>query len=131
MKGEDMTEKTIDIDLQIESINSAISELKKHFGEYYELGALVHSIPLLEELKSLRKGRKEFPIATIKFNKEDMQKMVDEKMKEIELDIQKIRSKTIDKFAERLKEKYGCLGYIDEITFEEIDKIAEEMRGVE
>lgn len=41
------------------------------------------------------------------------------------------RNKAIDEFAERLKEKYGCLGYIDEITFEEIDKIAEEMRGAE
>lgn len=37
--------------------------------------------------------------------------------------------KAIDEFAERLKEKYGCLGYIDEIKFEEVDKIAEQMKG--
>ena len=40
-----------------------------------------------------------------------------------------IRAKAIDEFAERLKEKYGCLGYIDEIKFEEVDKIAEQMKG--
>lgn len=37
-------------------------------------------------------------------------------------------NKAIDEFTERLKEKYGCLGYIDEIKFEEVDKIAEQMR---
>lgn len=42
-------------------------------------------------------------------------------------------NKAIDEFTERLKEKYGCLGYIDEIKFEEVDKIAEQMKagGVE
>ena len=40
-----------------------------------------------------------------------------------------IRAKAIDEFAERLKEKYGCLGYIDEIKFEEVDKIAEQMKA--
>lgn len=44
---------------------------------------------------------------------------------------QETRNKTIDEFVERLKTKYGCLGYIDEISFKEIDEIAEEMRGAE
>lgn len=83
----------------------------------------------LEELKELRKGIKEIPIATIKISKEDMQKIVDEKVAQIELNIQEIRAKAIDEFAERLKEKYGCLGYIDEIKFEEVDKIAEQMKA--
>lgn len=56
----------------------------------------------LEELKELRKGIKEIPIATIKISKEDMQKMVDEKVAQIELDIQEIRVKAIDEFAEKL-----------------------------
>lgn len=43
-----------DIDLQIEQIESARQELKKHFGEYYELSALTHTIPLLQELKARR-----------------------------------------------------------------------------
>lgn len=42
------------IDLQIEEIESARQELKKHFGEHYELSTLTHTIPLLEELKELR-----------------------------------------------------------------------------
>ena len=41
----------------------------------------------------------------------------------------RIRDTAIDEFAERLKEKYGCLGYIDEIKFEEVDKIAEQMKA--
>lgn len=43
--------------------------------------------------------------------------------------IERIRNKAIDEFAKRLKEKYGCLGYIDEIKFEEVDKIAEQMKA--
>lgn len=45
--------------------------------------------------------------------------------------IQEIRANVIDEFAERLKEKYGCLGYIDEIKFEEVDEIAEQMKAGE
>ena len=94
--------KNIDIKLQIESINVARKELKKHFGELYELGALLDSIPLLEELEKLREGRNEIPIATITFSKKDLQKMVDEKIKDIKLDIQAIRNKAIDDFTEAL-----------------------------
>lgn len=56
----------------------------------------------LEELKELRKGIKEIPIATIKISKEDMQKMVDEKVAQIELDIQEIRAKAVDEFVATL-----------------------------
>lgn len=56
----------------------------------------------LEELKELRKGIKEIPIATIKISKEDMQKMVDEKVAQIELDIQGIRAEAIDEFVSAL-----------------------------
>ena len=83
----------------------------------------------LGELKEIRKGIKEIPVATIKISKEDMQKIVDEKVAQIELDIQGIRAEAIDEFVKRLKEKYGCLGYIDEIKFEEVDKIAEQMKA--
>ena len=97
--------KNIDIKLQIESINVTRKELKKHFGEHYELGALSNSIPLLEELEKLREGRKENPIVTITINKKDLQKMVDEKVKEIELDIRGIRNKAIDDVFDFLKSK--------------------------
>lgn len=42
-----------------------------------------------------------------------------------------IRNQAIDEFAERLKGKYGCFGYIDEIKFEEVDEIAEQMKAGE
>ena len=57
----------------------------------------------LEELKKLREGRNEIPIATITINNEALQKMVDEKVKEIEFDIQGIRNKAIEDFTEQLK----------------------------
>lgn len=50
-------------------------------------------------------------------------------LKQLKLNEQEIRAKAIDEFAERLKEKYGCLGYIDEITFEEVDEIADQMKA--
>lgn len=36
--------------------------------------------------------------------------------------------KAIDEFAEALKTKYGCLGYIEEIEFEKVDQISEELK---
>lgn len=95
----------------------------------------------LEELKELRKGIKEIPIATIKISKEDMQKIVDEKVAQIELDIQKIRAKAIDGFAERMKD-FIAKNVEDaemsndlccEINQSEVDEIAEQLKagGVE
>lgn len=37
-------------------------------------------------------------------------------------------NKAIDDFAEVIKANYGFLGYIEEITFEEIDNIAEQLK---
>lgn len=53
----------------------------------------------LEELKERRKGI----VATFKFSKEDMQKIVDKKVAQIELDIQKIKADVIDEFAEEIR----------------------------
>lgn len=50
-------------------------------------------------------------------------------LNEANLKTEEIRNKAIDEFLERLKAKYGCLGYIDEISFKEIDEIAEEMKA--
>lgn len=61
----------------------------------------------LEELKKLREAKpKEIPIATININEKDLRELVGEKLKEIELDIQAIRAKAIDEFAEKICEKY-------------------------
>lgn len=70
-------------------------------------------------------------VCEIKIDAGMMRKIIDEKIGQIELDVQEIRNKAIDEFAERLKGKYGCFGYIDEIKFEEVDEIAEQMKAGE
>jgi hypothetical protein len=57
------------------------------------------------------------------------EKMCNELLEKLEGHDRELRNKAIDEFAERLKEKYGCLGYIDEIKFEEVDGIAAQMKG--
>ena len=105
---------------EYEDLEIAIQALKE-IREYRELGTI-------EELQEL-KEKNVIPIATIKFNKEDMQEIVDEKVAQIELDIQEIRNKAIDEFAERVKNlirewyKACPFGYAD------IDEIAEKMKG--
>lgn len=73
----------------------------KDYKELYDVYKLIGTI---EEFRNLKYKKNFLPIATIKFSKEDMQKMVDEKVAQIELDIQKIRANTIDEFAHQLKE---------------------------
>ncbi len=55
----------------------------------------------LEELKALRQNKKCIPFATIQIDKKYLQKIVDEKLKSIELDIQAIRNKAIDDVMEK------------------------------
>lgn len=92
-----------------------------------------------EEEKVFKEEPKELCIATVKINKEDMQEIVDQKAKEIELDVQTIRNKTIDEFVERLKgkveEKLSLQIFIDEDEFLDkdqvdkyIDEIAEQLK---
>lgn len=57
------------------------------------------------------------------------EKMCNELLEKLEGHDRELRAKTIDEFAERLKGKYGCFGYIDEIKFEEVDEIAEQMKA--
>lgn len=54
--------------------------------------------------KTLKEMGNVLPIATIKFSKEDMQKIVDEKVAQIELDVQEIRNKAIDEFVEAIRD---------------------------
>lgn len=55
----------------------------------------------LEELKALRQNKKCIPFATIKIDKNYLQKIVDEKLKSIELDIQAIRNEAFDDVMEK------------------------------
>lgn len=68
-------------------------------------------------------------VCEIKIDTEMMRKIIDEKMTQIELDIQEIRAKAIDEFAEKVIAKYEelptTLGYTEEIVRE----IAEQMKG--
>ena len=80
-------------------------------------------------VKTLKEMGNVLPIATIKFSKEDMQKIVDEKVAQIELDIQEIRNQAIDEFAHRIRSK--VMAEIDDCADELdwIDEIAEQMKG--
>ena len=81
-----------------EEFEIALQALKE-IREYRELGTV-------EELQAL-KEKNVIQIATIKLNKEDMQEIVDEKIKEFELDIIEIRNKAIDDYMNALCNK--CL----------------------
>lgn len=87
----------------------------------------------LEELKALRQNKKCIPFATIQIDKNYLQKIVDEKLKSIELDIQAIRNKTVDDFAGKLKTEYKNALSIQAIEKETayfaIDKVAEQLKG--
>lgn len=97
------------------------------------------AIGTVEEFKALKEKKNILPIATIKISKEDMQKIVDEKVAQIELDIQEIRAKAIDEFAERLKnfiaknveDAESSNDLCCEIFQSEIDEIAEQMKAGE
>lgn len=74
----------------------------------------------------IRDGEPEKCFANITFDKADLQKMVDEKVSEIELNIDKIKGETIDEFVKMLREysfisRYGTLiilkpSHLDEIA---------------
>ena len=123
----------------VEDLEIAVQVLKE-IREYRELGTV-------EELKAL-KEKKVIPIATIKFNKEDIQEIVDEKVAQIELDIQEIRNNAIDEFAEEIAfgiyesviwdmlatmSKNGSLSdtsdKIVDYVIETVKEIAEQMKG--
>lgn len=82
-----------------------VKELKE-LKDYKELYDVYRNIGSIDEFRKLKNKKNVLPIANIIINEEDMQKIVDEKIKEIELDIQKIRAKAIDEFAEKICEKY-------------------------
>ena len=78
--------------------------------------------------KTLKEMGNVLPIATIKFSKEDMQKIVDEKVAQIELDIQEIRNQAIDEFFEQLQ-KYEDDDMWLRLKMSSIYEIAEQMKG--
>ena len=112
-----------------------VEEVKmlKDFKELYDAYNLIGTI---EEFRKLKYKKNVLPIATIEFSKEDMQKIVDEKVAQIELDIQEIRNKAIDDYMNELCNK--CLDIKNECYQLEcpfcddgcnIVNIAEQMKG--
>ena len=105
--------------------------------DYKELYDVYKLIGTIEEFRNLKYKKNVLPIATIEFSKEDMQKIVDEKVAQIELDIQEIRAKAIDEFAERLKDLIAknvedaesSNDLCCEIFQSEIDEIAEQLKA--
>lgn len=114
----------------------------KDYKELYDVYKLIGTI---EEFRNLKYKKNVIPIATIEFSKEDMQKIVDEKVAQIELDIQEIRAKAIDKFVEKITfeisknfilsmlanyENYGVISdKIVDYVIETSKKIAEQMKA--
>ena len=74
----------------------------KALKDYKELYDVYRNIGSINEFRNLKNKKNVLPIANITIDEEDMQKIVDEKIKEIELDIQEIRAKAIDDFVNTL-----------------------------
>jgi hypothetical protein len=113
----------------------AIGTLKevRMLKDYKELYDVYKLIGTIEEFRNLKYKKNVLPIATIEFSKEDMQKIVDEKVAQIELDIQEIRKKAIDEFVEKIQWEYlnSCGLKQREIDFlvAVSSMVAEQMKG--
>lgn len=101
-------------------------------GSFLENDDKKEVIEFVNELEEMS-SKKIKPIATIKFDKEDMQEIIDKTIKDmeinIELDIQKIRNSAIDDFAEKIMEYCS----MSDMNKKMIKLIAEKLkeRGVE
>ena len=107
----------------------------KDYKELYDVYKLIGTI---EEFRNLKYKKNVLPIATIEFSKEDMQKMVDEKMAQIKLDIQGIRAEAIDELKNKVcmhfadwqySENDKCIKNIIESASESVDEIAEKIKA--
>lgn len=73
------------------------------------------------------------PFAKITFDRDKLQEIVDEYVKNIEIDINLAKSEAIKEFAERLKEKATSAFYEEHkyVDTEDIDNLVKEMTEVE
>lgn len=106
----------------------------KTLKDYKELYDVYRNIGSINEFRNLKNKKNVLPIVNITIDEEDMQKIVDEKIKEIELDIQEIRAKSIDEFAEELKQDYRFDSICrDDVSFYEyckkIERIVEQLKA--
>ena len=83
---------------------------------------------MLEKLKELRNGSL---IAQVVIDKGDLQKMVNEKFKEVELNIRNIREQAIDEFRQRVLEGFRECGFPDQIVWTAcyiLDDVADKLK---
>ena len=122
----DLMDKVIEELTEYRAIGT-VEELKalKDYKELYDVYKLIGTI---EEFRNLKYKNNVLPIASIEFSKEDMQKIVDEKVAQIELDIQEIRNQAIDEFFEQLQ-KYEDDDMWLRLKMSSIYEIAERMKG--
>lgn len=84
--------------------------------------------------KGYAEGKSRQLFAEIKIDKDMLREMIDEKIKEFEVDIQATRNKAIDDFAEKLYNKSTDLKNIESddygmLHFEDVYEVAEQMKG--
>ena len=122
----DLMDKVIEELTEYRAIGT-VEEFKalKDYKELYDVYKLIGTI---EEFRNLKYKKNVLPIASIEFSKEDMQKIVDEKVAQIELDIQEIRNQAIDEFFEHLQ-KYEDDDMWLRLKMSSIYEIAERMKG--
>ena len=113
MKGVNMADSML-----IDGLIKFCDEKSKNIKLKAEPQVFVEIKQALEELKAIKQWKSDVMEGFCKYDASSFEEIV-----------VNARAKAIDEFAERLKEKYGCLGYIDEIKFEEVDKIAEQMKA--
>ena len=113
MKGVNMADKML-----IDGLIKFCDEKSKNIKLKAEPQVFIEIKQALEELKAIKQWKSDVMEGFCKYDASSFEEIV-----------VNARAKAIDEFVERLKEKYGCLGYIDEIKFEEVDKIAEQMKA--
>ena len=104
--------------------NEVLKEIERHIQflgdnwkphpDYNVIEALREALSSLEEIQKYRaigtveeceKYKRSCIVGVVKFDKEQLQSIVDEKVKDIELDIQEIRNCAIDEFLEEISEE--------------------------
>lgn len=132
----DLMDKVIEELTEYRAIGT-VEEFKalKDYKELYDVYKLIGTI---EEFRNLKYKKNVLPIASIEFSKEDMQKIVDEKVAQIELDIQEIRNQAIDELKNKICMHFADWQYseddkwikdIIELASESVEEIAEQMKG--
>ena len=132
---------------QIERHIQFLSDNWKPHPDYNVIEALREGLIALEEIQKYRaigtveeceKYKRSCIVGVVKFDKEQLQSIVDEKVKDIELDIQEIRNRAIDEFSKiaieeftkfDLEHGYPTITYVKTIVRDVSEKMKEVDHG--